>query len=169
MLEIITDSSRDGYLISFAQCLAGWQPLSQGQRPQWSLPMTWGPLVDGLQKICPEGKTLELVRCRFSKSIWSGFLNDEGDMFVYIRYGIWFGYCLGYRPTRICHVTSGSEFGWLRTGKMGNGLRHSSRQPSSSGLNMGRGLPTMCLRKGCEISRKIIKSILWHLMWSRTY
>jgi hypothetical protein len=44
-----------------------------------------------------------------------------------------------YRPTRICHVTSGSEFGW-RTGNQKWSPEYPDNLPAT--LNIGQGSPT---------------------------
>ena len=39
-------------------------------------------------------------------------LNADGEMFVYDADMEWDMGSPWYRPTRVCHATSGSEFGW---------------------------------------------------------
>ncbi|MFT4022811.1 MAG: c-type cytochrome [Flavihumibacter sp.] len=65
--------------------------------------------------------------------------NDAGDMFTYDSDMEWDIGTPWYRPTRICHVTSGSEFGW-RPGTN----KWSPVWPDNSPalLNIGQGSPT---------------------------
>jgi len=71
-----------------------------------------------------------------------------------------------YRPTRICHVTSGSEFGGER--EMGNLVSGNIRQTFLQ-FEYGQGSPdNVVYGKGANISRKISKSI-YAVMEFRTY
>ena len=65
--------------------------------------------------------------------------NEAGDMFTYDSDMEWDIGTPWYRPTRICHVTSGSEFGW-RPGSN----KWSPVWPDNSPalLNIGQGSPT---------------------------
>lgn len=65
--------------------------------------------------------------------------NDAGDMFTYDSDMEWDMGTPWYRPTRICHVTSGADFGWRPgTGKWHPGFADS--RPAI--LNIGQGSPT---------------------------
>ncbi len=45
-------------------------------------------------------------------------LNEDGELFTYDADMEWDFGSPWYRPTRVCHATSGSEFGWRSgTGK----------------------------------------------------
>jgi len=127
-----------------------WQPLSQGQRPQWSMPMTVGPLVDGCKKLIRK-ENIELVSAGFRiHLIW--ILTMKGTCCIRFRYGIWFGYALYRSYRRICHVTSGSEFGWERKWEMVSGQYPNTFLPV---LNIGAGVLRPCrLRKGAKISKE---------------
>jgi len=65
--------------------------------------------------------------------------NDAGDLFTYDSDMEWDFGMPWYRPTRICHVTSGSEFGW----RTGNG-KWSANYPDNLPpvINIGQGSPT---------------------------
>lgn len=91
-----------------------------------------------IANIDPEGKKWELVSAGFRNPFDLDF-NELGDMFVYDSDMEWDLGMPWYRPTRICHVTSGSEFGW----RTGNG-KWSPAYPDNMPpvLNIGQGSPT---------------------------
>ncbi|HMG92540.1 MAG TPA: c-type cytochrome [Chryseolinea sp.] len=60
------------------------------------------------------GTNWELVGAGFRNSFDIAF-NEDGELFIYDSDMEWDFGMPWYRPTRICHVTSGSEYGW-RTG-----------------------------------------------------
>jgi len=60
------------------------------------------------------GRNWELVGAGFRNSFDIAF-NEDGELFIYDSDMEWDFGMPWYRPTRICHVTSGSEHGW-RTG-----------------------------------------------------
>jgi glucose/arabinose dehydrogenase len=86
----------------------------------------------------PEGKNWELVSAGFRNPFDLAF-NELGDMFVYDSDMEWDLGMPWYRPTRICHVTSGSEFGW----RTGNG-KWSPAYPDNlpAVMDIGQGSPT---------------------------
>jgi len=88
--------------------------------------------------IDPEGKNWELVAAGFRNPFDLAF-NELGDMFVYDSDMEWDLGMPWYRPTRICHVTSGAEFGW----RTGNG-KWSPAYPDNLPpvMNIGQGSPT---------------------------
>ncbi|MCM4151924.1 heme-binding protein [Arenibacter sp. N53] len=107
-------------------------------------------------KIDPEGKNWELVSAGFRNPFDLDF-NDEGDMFVYDSDMEWDLGMPWYRPTRICHVTSGSEFGW----RTGNG-KWSAAYPDNLPpiVNIGQGSPTnVVYGRGAKFPEKYQKSI----------
>jgi putative heme-binding domain-containing protein len=70
-----------------------------------------------IYKMSPDGKDWEIVSSGY-RNIFDGGFNINGELFTYdadMEYDFntpW------YRPTRICHVTSGSMYGWRNgTGK----------------------------------------------------
>ncbi|MEH6407297.1 MAG: c-type cytochrome [Leeuwenhoekiella sp.] len=91
-----------------------------------------------IANIDPEGKKWELISAGFRNPFDLAF-NDLGDMFTYDSDMEWDLGMPWYRPTRICHVTSGSEFGW----RTGNG-KWSPAYPDNLPpiLNIGQGSPT---------------------------
>lgn len=65
-------------------------------------------------KFNPEGTNWELVSAGYRNPFDMAF-NHDGELFTYDADMEWDIGMPWYRPTRICHVTSGSEYGW-RTG-----------------------------------------------------
>ncbi|HNT50640.1 MAG TPA: c-type cytochrome [Cyclobacteriaceae bacterium] len=84
------------------------------------------------------GEKWELVGAGFRNEFDITF-NDAGDLFTYDSDMEWDFGMPWYRPTRICHVTSGSEFGW----RTGNG-KWSATYPDNLPpvINIGQGSPT---------------------------
>ncbi len=95
-------------------------------------PGGWIARIDSL------GKHWELISAGFRNPFDLAF-NEAGDMFTYDSDMEWDLGMPWYRPTRICHVTSGSEFGW----RTGNG-KWSPAYPDNlpAILNIGQGSPT---------------------------
>ncbi len=65
-------------------------------------------------KFNPEGTEWELISAGYRNPFDIAF-NEDGELFTYDADMEWDIGMPWYRPTRICHVTSGSEYGW-RTG-----------------------------------------------------
>ena len=84
------------------------------------------------------GSSWELVSSGFRNPFDMAF-NEDGELFTYDSDMEWDIGLPWYRPTRVCHVTSGSEFGW-RAGT----LKWSPAYPDNSPaiLNIGQGSPT---------------------------
>jgi putative heme-binding domain-containing protein len=84
------------------------------------------------------GNHWEMVGAGFRNEFDIAF-NEAGDLFTYDSDMEWDFGMPWYRPTRICHVTSGSEFGW----RTGNG-KWSASYPDNLPpvLNIGQGSPT---------------------------
>ncbi|MBX2916692.1 MAG: c-type cytochrome [Cyclobacteriaceae bacterium] len=95
-------------------------------------PGGWIAHIDSL------GEKWELVGAGFRNEFDIAF-NDAGDLFTYDSDMEWDFGMPWYRPTRICHVTSGSEFGW----RTGNG-KWSPAYPDNlpAVINIGQGSPT---------------------------
>jgi putative heme-binding domain-containing protein len=91
-----------------------------------------------IAKIDPEGKNWELISAGFRNAYDIAF-NEVGDLFTYDSDMEWDFGMPWYRPTRICHVTSGSEFGW-RTGNQKWSPVYPDNLPAT--LNIGQGSPT---------------------------
>lgn len=86
----------------------------------------------------PAGKNWEIISTGYRNAFDMGF-NKEGELFVYdadMEYDIGMPW---YRPTRICHATSGSEFGW-RTGTGKWPAFYPDALPAI--VNMNQGSPT---------------------------
>ena len=90
------------------------------------LPRQWdargharGKLAPGgwIAKTDPDGKTWEMVSIGYRNPYDMDF-SPEGELFAYDADMEWDMGSSWYRPTRICHAVSGSEFGWRSgTGK----------------------------------------------------
>ena len=78
-----------------------------------------GRLAPGgwIAKVSPDGSQWELFSSGYRNEYDIAF-NPHGDLFTYDADMEWDVGTPWYRPTRVCHVTSGSEFGWRSgTGK----------------------------------------------------
>lgn len=91
-----------------------------------------------IARIDPEGKDWELIGAGFRNAFDFDF-NEVGDIFAYDADMEWDFGMPWYRPTRINHVTSGSEFGW-RTGNSKWSPNYPDNLPAV--LNIGQGSPT---------------------------
>lgn len=91
-----------------------------------------------IAKIDPEGKNWELISAGF-RNAFDFAINEAGDMFAYDADMEWDFGMPWYRPTRINHVTSGSEFGW-RTGNSKWTPNYPDNLPAV--VNLGQGSPT---------------------------
>lgn len=92
-------------------------------------------------KVNPEGTNWELISAGYRNPFDLAF-NDAGDLFVYDADMEWDFGLPWYRPTRICHATSGSEFGW-RTGDGKWSAYFPDNLPPV--INIGQGSPTNLL------------------------
>jgi putative heme-binding domain-containing protein len=89
-------------------------------------------------QIDPEGKNWNMVSMGYRNAFDMAF-NAAGDLFVYDADMEWDFGTPWYRPTRICHATSGSEMGW----RTGNSKWHPSWPDNLPPvLNIGQGSPT---------------------------
>ena len=105
----------------------------------------------------PDGKKFELVSAGYRNAFDIAF-NESGDLFAYDADMEWDFGLPWYRPTRICHVTSGSEFGW-RTGNS----KWSPTLPDNlpAVMNIGQGSPTSLLSlRDAKFPAKYKKSLL---------
>lgn len=91
-----------------------------------------------IAKIDPDGKNWELIATGFRNEYDAAF-NLAGDLFTYDADMEWDMNTPWYRPTRICQVVSGAEFGW----RNGSG-KWPAYYPDSvpAVLNIGPGSPT---------------------------
>jgi putative heme-binding domain-containing protein len=95
-------------------------------------PGGWIAHIDSL------GKNWELVSAGYRNTYDIAF-NEVGEMFAYDSDMEWDFGMPWYRPTRICHVTSGSEYGW-RTGNSKWSPDFPDNLPPV--INIGQGSPT---------------------------
>ncbi|MFC3880313.1 c-type cytochrome [Algoriphagus namhaensis] len=86
----------------------------------------------------PDGSYFELISAGYRNPFDIAF-NEAGDLFTYDSDMEWDFGMPWYRPTRICHVTSGSEYGW-RTGNQKWSPLFPDNLPAT--LNIGQGSPT---------------------------
>jgi len=86
----------------------------------------------------PEGKSVEMVSSGYRNQYDMAF-NPDGELFTYDADMEWDVGSPWYRPTRVNHVTSGSEFGW----RSGTG-KWPADYPDSLGsvVDIGPGSPT---------------------------
>ena len=115
-----------------------------------------------IYKMSPDGKDWEIVSSGY-RNIFDGGFNSDGELFTYdadMEYDFntpW------YRPTRICHVTSGSMYGW----RNGTGKRpefYPDNLPPV--INIGPGSPTgVTFGYGAKFPSKYQKA-MYILDWS---
>jgi putative heme-binding domain-containing protein len=91
-----------------------------------------------IAKLDPEGTRWELIASGLRNSFDIAF-DDAGEMFTYDSDMEWDFGTPWYRPTRILHVTSGSEFGW-RPGTLKWNANYPDNLPAA--VNVGQGSPT---------------------------
>ena len=123
-----------------------------------------GVLAPGgiIYKVSPDGKIFEAYANGF-RNVFGGAVNRDGELFTYdadMEYDFntpW------YRPTRICLVTSGAEFGW-RNGAGKRPVFYSDNLPGV--LDIGPGSPTgMTFGYGARFPAKY-QNALYSLDWS---
>jgi len=95
-------------------------------------PGGWVARIDSL------GSKWELVSAGYRNAFDIAF-NEDGELFTYDSDMEWDFGMPWYRPTRICHVTSGSEYGW-RTGNSKWSPDFPDNLPPV--INIGQGSPT---------------------------
>ena len=123
-----------------------------------------GVLAPGgiVYRVDPEGKVFEAYASGF-RNIFDAAFNHDGELFTFdadMEYDFntpW------YRPTRICHVVSGAEFGW----RNGAGKRppfYADNLPGT--LDIGPGSPTgVTFGYGAKFPAKY-QQALYALDWS---
>ncbi|MFP6764895.1 MAG: c-type cytochrome, partial [Planctomycetaceae bacterium] len=123
-----------------------------------------GVLAPGgiIYRVSPDGKQFEAYASGF-RNVFDAAVNRDGELFTYdadMEYDFntpW------YRPTRICHVTSGAEFGW----RNGAGKRppfYADNLPAV--LDIGPGSPTgMTFGYGAKFPARF-QNALFALDWS---
>jgi putative heme-binding domain-containing protein len=91
-----------------------------------------------IANIDPEGKRWELISAGYRNAFDIAF-NEDDELFTYDADMEWDFGMPWYRPTRINHATSGSEYGW-RTGNSKWSPAYPDNLPAV--LNIGQGSPT---------------------------
>jgi putative heme-binding domain-containing protein len=111
------------------------------------LPRLWdgngfmkGVLAPGgwIARIDPDGKNWELI-CTGFRNEYDAAFNRNGDLFTFDADMEWDMNTPWYRPTRVCLVTSGAEFGW-RSGAGKWPAYYPDSLPAV--VNIGPGSPT---------------------------
>ncbi|MCY4778361.1 c-type cytochrome [Sphingobacterium sp. UT-1RO-CII-1] len=115
-----------------------------------------------IAKTDAEGSKWELVSAGYRNPYDIAF-NDDGELFTYDADMEWDFGLPWYRPTRICHVTSGSEFGW-RTGNAKWSPSYLDNLPAT--LNIGQGSPTNLLYAGSANFPDNFRNSLLAFDWS---
>ncbi len=115
-----------------------------------------------IYRFSPDGKNWELYSSGF-RNIFDGAFNREGELFTYDADMEYDFNTSWYRPTRINHVTSGSEWGW----RNGAGKRpefYPDNLPAA--LNIGPGSPAgVTFGYGAKFPAKY-QNALFALDWS---
>ncbi|MDA1051059.1 MAG: c-type cytochrome [Planctomycetota bacterium] len=115
-----------------------------------------------IYKISPDGVEWELVASGF-RNQFDAALNADGELFTYDADMEWDVNTPWYRPTRVCHVVSGAEFGW-RNG----GGKWPAHYPDSlpAVIDIGFGSPTgVCFGYGAKFPTKY-QNALFICDWS---
>ncbi|HVK17001.1 MAG TPA: c-type cytochrome [Fimbriiglobus sp.] len=101
--------------------------------------------------VTPDGKEWELVSTGFRNQYDAGY-NRAGELFTYDADMEWDFNTPWYRPTRVCHVTSGSEWGW-RNGAGKYPPYYPDNLPPV--VDVGPGSPTgVCFGYGAKFPQK---------------
>lgn len=123
--------------------------ITASRLPTWDedllLPRVQGKFMRGtrapggcIYRIDPDGKNFELLASGFRNQFDAAF-NPEGELFTYDADMEWDINTPWYRPTRICHVVSGADFGWRSGGGKWPVYYPDSVPPV---INIGPGSPT---------------------------
>ncbi len=121
-----------------------------------------------IYKVSPDGKKFEVFSNGY-RNIFDASLNDEGELFTYDADMEYDFNTSWYRPTRVNHVVSGSEYGW----RNGAGKRpefYADNLPAT--INIGPGSPTgTTFGYGAKFPAKYQKAFFildwsWGKMWA---
>ncbi|MEO6290666.1 MAG: heme-binding protein, partial [Ginsengibacter sp.] len=96
------------------------------------------PAAGWIAKVDSSGKNWEII-CAGLRNTFDFAFNETGDLFTYDSDMEWDIGMPWYRPTRICHVTSGGEFGWRDANGKWSPEYLDNLPPL---LNIGQGSPT---------------------------
>ena len=108
------------------------------------------------------GTNWEMIASGFRNPYDLAF-NDQGEMFAYDSDMEWDFGTPWYRPTRICHVTSGGEFGW-RVGTDKWSPNYPDNLPAA--INVGQGSPTNLVSGANARFPKKYRKALFAFDWS---
>jgi putative heme-binding domain-containing protein len=115
-----------------------------------------------IYRVDPDGKNWELLSTGFRNEFDAAY-NRNGDLFTYDADMEWDMNTPWYRPTRVCLVASGSEFGW-RNGAGKWPPYYADSWPAI--YNVGPGSPTgMCFGYGTRFPAKY-QDALFMCDWS---
>src|SRR5699024_2998341 len=89
-------------------------------------------------KVNPDGSNWTLISAGFRNPFDMAF-NEDGELFTFDSDMEWDLGLPWYRPTRICYVTSGSDFGYREND---NKWSPAYRDNLPAILNIGQGSPT---------------------------
>lgn len=115
-----------------------------------------------IAKVDPETNRWEMISAGYRNAFDIAF-NANGDLFTYDSDMEWDFGLPWYRPTRICHVTDGSEFGW-RTGNSKWSPAYPDNLPPV--LNIGQGSPTNLMYSGTARFPEKYNNTLFAFDWS---
>jgi putative heme-binding domain-containing protein len=104
-----------------------------------------------IYNVSPDGKTWELVSVGF-RNEYDAAYNRDGDLFTYDADMEWDFNTPWYRPTRVCYVAPGSDFGW-RNGAGKYPPYYPDTLPAV--VDIGPGSPTgVCFGYGAKFPAK---------------
>lgn len=115
-----------------------------------------------IAKIDSLGSHWELISAGYRNAFDIAF-NEHGELFAYDADMEWDFGMPWYRPTRICHVTSGSEWGW-RTGNSKWSPAYPDNLPPV--INIGQGSPTNLVHGGSAKFPEKYRKALFAFDWS---
>jgi putative heme-binding domain-containing protein len=96
------------------------------------------PPAGSIYHVDPDGKNWELIACGFRNPFDAAF-NADGELFAYDADMEWDIGMPWYRPTRVCHVVSGTDWGWRNGGAKWPVYYPDTLPPA---VNVGPGSPT---------------------------
>src|SRR3954454_1712606 len=96
------------------------------------------PPAGSVYHLDPDGKNFELVACGFRNPFDAAF-NADGELFLYDADMEWDINMPWYRPTRVCHVVSGTDWGWRNGSAKWPVYYPETLAPA---VNVGPGSPT---------------------------